>query len=141
MANKPQVEQVLRRLLSGGVMTRLPRSRKDTEIILALAASFLDPRLTYSEPEINEQLNEWLAGFTDPTGMDHVTVRRFMVDLNFLSRDQPGSAYMANQATINLIIEPSARSIQPGYILEDVQQQRKQRKLNAGPLRHAYIGR
>ncbi len=112
-------------------MRRMPKSRKDTEVFLALAASILDPRTAYSESEVNELLVEWMTDFTSPSGMDHVTVRRYLVDYRFLLRDVSGSTYRTNQTIINKFIEPAARSIQPGNILNDVQRERERRKSEA----------
>lgn len=128
MIDKQQTEIVLRRLFQGGVIRRMPKTRKDTETFLALAASNLDPRIKYSESEVNKELAEWMADITCPIGLDHVTLRRYLVDLCFLLRDAPGSSYSANQTVINNAIDPSARSIQPRSILEDVQRERDQRK-------------
>ena len=128
MISKQQTEKLLRRLLKGGVMKRMPRNRKDTEVFLALAASSLDPQDAYSESEINEHLIEWMADFTRPSALDHVTVRRCLIDHYFLLRDQSGSSYTTNQTIINKVIDPAARSIQPRYIFEDVQREREQRK-------------
>ena len=128
MVNKQQTEKVLRRILKGGVMRRMPKSMKDTEIFLALAASSFDPQFAYSESEINEHLIEWMEDFTRPSALDHVTVRRGLIDHHFLLRDQSGSSYTTNQTIINKVIDPSARSIQPRYIFEDVQREREERR-------------
>ena len=106
----------------------MPKSTKDAEIVLALAAASFDPRLAYSEAEVNEHLAEWLAEFTSPIGMDHVTVRRYLIDYCFLLRDVSGTTYTTNQTIINLTIEPAARSIQPRLILEELERERRQRK-------------
>ncbi len=126
-----QVEAVFRRIFNGGEMRRLPKSRKDTEVVLALAASALDPREVYSEKGVNEVLAEWMTGFTDAVTMDHVTIRRYLVDGFFLLRDTGGTTYRTNQVIINQVIEPEARSIQPNLILEAVNRERAQRKRNA----------
>ena len=109
-------------------MKRMPKSRKDTEIFLALAAASFDPQVEYSESGINEHLIEWMADFTLSSALDHVTVRRCLIDHYFLLRDQSGSSYTTNQTIINKAIDPAARSIQPRYIFEDVQREREKRK-------------
>ena len=128
MIKKQQTEIVIRRLLKGGVIKRIPRRKKDAEVFLALAASSFDPQSAYTESETNEHLIEWLAGFTCPFALDHVTVRRCLVDFCFLSRDQSGSSYTTNQTLIGNVIEPAARSVQPRYVLEEVQREKDQRK-------------
>ena len=119
---------MLRRLFNGGELRRLPKSRKDTEVLLALAASVLDPREQYTEAEVNELLGDWLYSFASQISLDHVTIRRYLVDYNMLLRDEPGTWYRTNQAVINTFIEPDARSIIPRDIMEAVQQEREQRK-------------
>lgn len=106
----------------------MPRTRKDSEIFLALAASTFDPRAEYSEAEVNEQLLDWMRDFTCPIVMDHVTVRRYLVDFCFLLRDASGASYTTNQTIINKVIEPAARSIQPRDILEDIRREKEERK-------------
>jgi len=125
MADRQQVEKLLKRILKGGQLGRLPRSRKDTEIFLALAASTLDPQGSYSEAEVNEFLSEWLVQFAT---LDHVTLRRYMVDHSLLHRDTFGTTYRTNQTIINKIIDPEARSILPSNILEALEREREQRK-------------
>lgn len=128
MINKQRAEGRLRKLFQGGVMKRIPRNSEDARLFLALAASSFDPRNAYSEAAVNEQLKEWMDGFTCPHEMDHVSLRRHLVDSHFVLRDKSGIAYRPNQAVINQVIEPAARSIQPRYLLEDVQRERKERK-------------
>lgn len=123
-----QVKGVLRRIFNGGEMRRLPKSRKDTEALLALAASSLDPQMTYSEAEVNEAISEWMQGFTDPITLDHVTLRRYMVDTFILLRDPHGTTYKTNQMIINQVIKPEARAVQPLLVLQEVAEERAKRK-------------
>ena len=123
-----EVKGVFRRIFNGGEMRRLPKSHKDTEAVLVLAASSLDPRETYSEHELNIALSEWMAGFVDPATMDHVTLRRCMVDIFMLLRDPHGRSYRTNQTVINQVIEPEARAVQPLLVMNEVAAERAKRK-------------
>lgn len=120
-----QTEKLFRRLLKGGRMRRLPKSNKDAAVLLAVAASTFDPRQTYSEKEVNEVLVEWLGLFAV---IDHVTVRRYMVDHSMLLRDPAGTNYRANQAVISSVIAPEVRSLLPADILADLERQRAERR-------------
>lgn len=128
MNDKPTVENVFRRLLKGGALRRLPKSHADLQIVIGLAASALDPQRTYTEAEVNEWLKEWMAGFTRPSALDHVTIRRYLVDYRFLLRDPAGASYRTNQTMINTVIEPAARSVQPLVLFEEIQQDQAQRR-------------
>jgi hypothetical protein len=48
---------------------------------------------TYTEPEVNEGLRQWLAGPGAMLAVDHVELRRWMVDMGVLARDGFGRAY------------------------------------------------
>ena len=109
-------------------MRRLPKTRQDTDIFLALAASVLDPQATYSEADLNNLLVEWMNSFVDPAYLDHVTVRRYMVDASMLLRDAEGSHYRANQVIINRVITPEARTLCPDEVLASLQAERAARK-------------
>ena len=131
-ATKTDIEKLLRRLVNGGPIRRLPKSRKDTDLFLALAASVLDPRAVYAETEINQALKDWMQEFTCPINLDHVTIRRYLVDHRFLLREEKGTNYRTNQVIINSVIEPEARSVEPQLIYRAVQAERQQRKRTAG---------
>ena len=95
---------------------------------MALAAASLNEERPYSEGEVNEHLVAWLQGFTSPISLDHVTVRRYLVDLNFLHRHPSGSFYWVHEAAVASVLEPEARSIHPRDVLSEIQRQRETRK-------------
>ncbi len=128
MKSSSDVESLLRRILKAGPMRRLPKNRQDTDTFLALAASVLDPQATYSETDLNELLIEWMSPFIDPVSLDHVTVRRYMVDASMLLRDAEGNHYRANQVIINRVILPEARTLRPDEVLATLQTERAARR-------------
>lgn len=127
---KDEVERILTRLLCAGWLDQLPRKLSDKEVLMALAASSLKTKQQYSEKEVNAHLLQWLEGFTYPSCIDHVTVRRYLVDLRFIKRNPSGSLYWTNEVAIASILEPGARNIHPRDILLQIQHQREQRKRN-----------
>ena len=80
-------------MLANGPLTGLPMRRADLELLLELAARRFEARRTYTEREVNDPLRDWLATFCAPYGIDHVTLRRCMVDAQILRRDRAGSTY------------------------------------------------
>lgn len=127
-ATREEVEHLLRKLFKGGAVERVPKNRKDAEIFLALAAARVDSQVVMSEPELNEQLAEWLDGVANQNALDHVTLRRYLVDFAFLFRDPDGQRYRTNQAVISRYIDVDARTVLPREIQTEVAQDRARRR-------------
>ena len=128
MTGRDEVIQVLSRLLRGGPMEGLPKRRADADILLALAAAGLDPAESYGEPEINEYLSTWLGRFARTAYLDHVSVRRSLIDWGFLQRDPSGAEYSSNPARIDAVLAEDAKSVQPGDILASLRREREARR-------------
>ena len=69
-----------------------------------------------------------MLGFTRPSALDHVTIRRYLVDYRFLLRDPAGASYRTNQTMINTVIEPAARSVQPRVLLDEIRKDQALRR-------------
>ena len=100
------------RLLNGGLIDSFPRKFSDTELLMALAASSFNAEQLYSEKEVNNHLVSWLEGFTSPFNIDHVTVRRYLVDLRFLGRDSSGAAYWIDRVSHAMAILTTVSTLQ-----------------------------
>ena len=105
-----QVLAVIRRLVNAGPLAALPKKRSDHAVLLALAGSLFEPGRVYREDDVNDRLQEWLAAFTSPISMDHVSFRRELVDDQFLLRDAAGTAYRVNVVKLDAQISAAARS-------------------------------
>jgi hypothetical protein len=55
----------------------------------------LSSKEQYSEESLNRAIKEWIAEVGSGIGIDHVTLRRYLVDAAYLHRDPGGSAYKA----------------------------------------------
>lgn len=86
--NKRLVELCSRSGLSG-----LPRRSRDRHILLKSVALTLDRTREYSEREINRELRSWLTDVGKTLGLDHVELRRSLVDQEYLGRGKDGSRY------------------------------------------------
>jgi len=112
----------LRRLLANGPLTALPTRHADLRLLLRLAASRLDAARRYSEAEINEALVDWLGTVSAPHGIDHVSLRRALVDAGHVLRDKAGWTYRANPQ-----LRP-VRAIDPAVVLDEIRRERAARK-------------
>ena len=70
-----------------------PRSGTDREIMLLSIALSLDSARSYTEREINDALNVWRRDVAPAIDIDHVTLRRMLVDYGRLERTADGRAY------------------------------------------------
>lgn len=118
-----EVRATLRRMLANGPLTALPRRPHDLQVLLALAAARFEPQRAYSEAQVNELLQAWLEPFCSQFGVDHVTVRRCLVDSRLLVRDRAGSIYR-----LALSVEAGAKAVEPAKIMAEARLEREQRK-------------
>jgi Uncharacterized protein conserved in bacteria (DUF2087) len=81
----------LRQGLALGVMHS--SSQSDFALMLASAAQCFVRSHEYTEREINDLLRAWLAGAGAMVAVDHVELRRWLVDTGVLTRDGFGRAY------------------------------------------------
>ncbi len=65
----------------------------DRDLVLALAASALEPGRPLREHEVNRRLGDWLADVGAMLRTDPVELRRWLVDTGFVARDAWGHAY------------------------------------------------
>jgi hypothetical protein len=81
----------IKRGLTPGAL--LDASPEDFDLLLlALRREFPEAR-NYSERDVNEVLHEWLQTTGAMLDVDHVELRRWLVDFAMLSRDAYGHAY------------------------------------------------
>ena len=118
-----EVRATLRRLLANGPLTVLPRRAHDLEVFLTLAAARFEPQRAYSEAQVNDLLQAWLEPFCSRFSVDHVTVRRCLVDARLLLRDRAGSTYKLAADPLSVAI-----GVEPATIMVEVQRERKARK-------------
>lgn len=124
-----ELHSILRRVMANGPLTTLPRQPRDLQLFLALGAAQLDPTRVYSEAQLNQSLKSWLAPFAAPYGVDHVTIRRCLVDAGLVGRDMAGSTYRVAAAGLAAALDDAAGRLDPAAIMAAVQAERKARKL------------
>lgn len=70
-----------------------PRASRDREILIESIRMSLDSSATYREREINESLKKWSREIAPAIQIDHVTLRRTLVDGGHLERTADGRFY------------------------------------------------
>jgi hypothetical protein len=105
-ASVAKVAEALTRVFASGRLTRVPRNPEHRDIVLGLLCRNLRRRIAYTEAEINAHLAGELASMK--AEVDHVTCRRFLVDLGFLKRDRAGARYFLNTPRLEGALTPEA---------------------------------
>ncbi|MCB1693456.1 MAG: DUF2087 domain-containing protein [Pseudomonadales bacterium] len=127
MNDKQQVERVFARLFNGGLIERVPKRADDAQVFLALAAASL-PGAAHAETEVNLHLAAWLEDIVTPVSMDYVTVRRALVDAQFLLRDVSGHRYSPNFRKISSVLTEEAMQVRPVDVMIQVHAEREARR-------------
>jgi len=73
-------------------------SYDDFVLLLAAAGCAFRPGEVLREREVNERLRAWLAGAGAMLAVDHVELRRWLVDTGVLARDGYGREYTRGSA-------------------------------------------
>ena len=119
-------ERALKRMLANGPLTAIPKRPGDQDLLATLAAARFDAEKTYREADVNEILKAWLSTFCEPYGIDHVTLRRMLVDARLLVRTTSGSTYRVNRA--RMARAEDLAEVDLAKMLADVRAQRDARK-------------
>jgi hypothetical protein len=107
-ASSAEVADALTRAFATGGLRRIPKNTGRRDIMLAILCLNLRRRQAYSELEINQHLKEVLR--TMNAQVDHVTCRRYLVELGFVRRDRAGARYILNHPRLEATLSPDAAS-------------------------------
>ena len=119
-------EALLQRLLRTGRLQGFPTHPRELDIILAITSGGLVPQRPYAEWEINEALRDWLGSVR--VRLDHVTLRRGMVDCGFLKRTRDGARYFLNHGRVAGMLGDPPTAIDAGVMLDRIPCEREARK-------------
>ena len=112
-------------ILSG---RELPKKQLDRHIVLISSILKLEPGRRYSEREINEQLQIWIIHFGRSFGLDHVTLRRYLVDEKYLARDSTGGTYQLAAEGPPYTFDESIHELDLEKLVSEAKQARELRK-------------
>ena len=124
--NPKDTETLLRNLLQTGALQSLPANPHVLDAVLAVATGGFVRQRPYAEREVNDVLSAWLASVR--ARIDHVTLRRRMVDLGFLKRTRDGSRYYLNVGRVAGILGSGVVEVDAGAITDDIVRGREARK-------------
>lgn len=124
-----QFEERLAAICLGGAGSAFPRRTRDRHILYRSIIQRLDHARKYSETELNEALQHWLLDIGACLDIDHVTLRRYLIDERYLSRDANGNAYEVNpKGTAFVEFEPSIAAIDTFMVIQAAKDRVAERK-------------
>ena len=106
----------------------LPKKQLDRHILLISSILKVEPGRQYSEKEINEQLQIWIIHFGRSFGLDHVTLRRYLVDEKYLVRDSTGGTYELAADGLPYTFDASIRELDLEKLVSEAKQARELKK-------------
>lgn len=106
-----------------------PRRQRDRHILLRSAVQVLDAGAGYSEPQLNASLRHWLSEVGAGLGIDHVTLRRYLVDEGYLARDASGSRYQVHPAAKGQVVfAAEVAGVDPANVVRLARERAAERK-------------
>lgn len=107
----------------------LPKKPLDRQIVLISAILGLERQRKYSENELNDELRKWTALFGQRYNLDHVTLRRYLVDERYLARDTSGGAYeLAALEQLPYTFDPTLATLDLEALIDEAKAARELKK-------------
>ena len=106
----------------------LPKKRLDRHILFISSILGLVPSRTYSENEINNELQKWSVPFGDNFGLDHVTLRRYLVDEKYIKRDLSGKLYELGTSELPYTYDQSIKELDLKELINEGMKEKELRK-------------
>lgn len=112
----------------------LPRKPVDFHIVLISGLIGLTPDREYTEKEINAQLQKWVLQYGAGLAIDYTSLRRYLVDAGFFSRDSAGTSYQINTSGREISFDPEILDIDLQEVISAARQEKLAKK-------HQYLAR
>lgn len=106
----------------------LPKKLIDRHIVYISALIGLQPNRKYTEKELNAELQKWTLLFGQRYNIDHVTLRRYLIDERYLLRDTAGGSYEVAQAGQPYTFDQSLAGLDLAALIDAAKQEREMKK-------------
>ena len=131
-----EFERRITALCLGGVGPALPRRRRDCHILLKSVALLLGHGRAYTEPALNTVIESWLAAVGPSVRLDHVSLRRHLVDEGYVVRDLAGRKYsVCPSREWRSLFEPEVDDVDVLGAIRAAQAEREERRSRRGSSR------
>ncbi|HSM56793.1 MAG TPA: DUF2087 domain-containing protein [Candidatus Sulfomarinibacteraceae bacterium] len=126
--SRAEFEKRLEDLCTRGGRREWPPKREDQHVLLKSATLMLEPQREYSEAELNEPLEAWVDQVGQIFVIDHVTLRRFLVDAGYVQRDLAGQRYRINAEKAAEMFDDDVASVDPVAVVAEARRRIEERK-------------
>ncbi len=118
----------LAQLCVTGVGLGLPNKRIDQQLLLMSIRLTLEAGRRYEETELNAAITRWKAEVGINIDLDHVSLRRHLVDEGYVVRDPAGNCYQAAHSRSEDLFDPAIAGLDQGGIIRAALERRERRK-------------
>lgn len=108
--------------------TLLPKKRSELQMLLTSVVFTFDFGEKYTERQVNELIQEWISRFGTDLSVDHVTLRRYLVDEGVLLRDESGCNYRLRSENPFFSYDPAIRELDLELLINLAHEERAARK-------------
>jgi hypothetical protein len=105
-----------------------PKKQLDRHVLYISALLGLAASTTYSEGELKTILGQWSNLFGEDFGLDHVTLRRYLVDEGYLKRDSDGTSYRLSPSHASFTFDEAILAVDLVEIIEEARAERARKK-------------
>jgi hypothetical protein len=107
----------------------IPKDQNDQHILLKSAVMYIRMNKPLTEKELNDRLQTWLDLVSAGENLDRVSLRRWLVDSGYLTRDGLGSQYeIAQPEPHSGLFEPAIEQLEPSSILQAAREEMERKK-------------
>ena len=108
----------------------MPKDEIDQHILLKSAILLAGGTGTFTEKEISEKLEVWLNLVCVIKNFDRVTLRRWLIDTGYLTRNNNGTGYqVANPAPRPELFDAAVDQVDPLEVIRAAREEMERRKL------------
>ena len=111
-------------LAGGGI----PRRLEDRQLLAASVVSRIEPGRVYNEREIGLVLVRWCNSFGWRFAVDHVDLRRMVVDMGLVRRNASGSQYELIEEANEALYDSAIRELDLEQVVQEAKDERDRKK-------------
>lgn len=120
LMNSKEFKKRLVKLCLRSGLSDFPKAAIDQHVLLKSVMLTMGETAVFSEKEINAKLKQWVDHIGTFELLDHVTLRRRLVDAGYVSRSNDGAVYQVAESGVGVVgFETAVNDLNPAQILSE----------------------